>query len=49
MNYPSVLTAITMLTRAAASIATSIVYIILIPLLIKPIMKAGKIERKSSD
>ncbi|MCQ2801459.1 MAG: ECF transporter S component [Bacilli bacterium] len=49
MNYPSVLTAITMLTRAAASIATSIVYIILIPLLIKPIMKAGKLERKSSE
>lgn len=49
MKYPTVLTAISMLTRAAASIATSIIYIIVIPLLIKPIMKAGKLERKSSD
>lgn len=49
MNYPSALTFITIITRAAASIATSIVYIVLIPLLIKPIMKAGKLERKSSD
>lgn len=44
MNYPSVLTLLTMIIRAAASIATSIVYAIVIPLLIKPLKRLGKIN-----
>ena len=46
MNYPATLTFISIITRAAASVATSIIYILLIPLLIRPIMKAGKLEKK---
>lgn len=44
MNYPSILTTLTMLTRAAASITTSIIYAIVIPLLIKPLKKLGKLK-----
>lgn len=44
MHYPSILTFITIITRAAASISTSIIYIIVVPLLIAPLKKLGKIQ-----
>lgn len=44
MNYPAVLTLITVITRGAASIATSILYAIVIPLLIRPLKKLRKIS-----
>lgn len=43
-EYPSGLMWLTIFTRAAATITTSIIYIIVIPLLIKPLIKLNKIK-----
>ena len=43
-EYPSGLVFLTILTRAATTITTSILYIIVVPLLVKPLIKLNKIR-----
>ncbi len=43
-EYPSGLVWLTIFTRAATTITTSILYIIVVPLLVKPLLKLNKIK-----